>query len=249
VTDQPTTAPADLRNDLARARDDWMLSDEGTRMADGSARGKYLRNRLEAAFIAGWNACEAREFDKFCIPVYAPDDLPHPPKDAGPVVRCALDTDGKSWSVEVRHGSQLLLIDIDENDSGVAQWNGEKFVALHPSDTSADVRLFDSQWVNIVNAKGQTIEDAVKATEAAMRENITKGWPKPRADTSADRRDAIFDLTPQLASVDCGPEPSLRRMVFAYYAGSGMDRVTAENYTEEYIAAIARDAQNTRSDK
>jgi len=50
-----------------------------------------------------------------------------------PKVRCALDSDGKSWSVEVRHGSQILLIDIDENDSGVARWNGEKFVALDES--------------------------------------------------------------------------------------------------------------------
>jgi hypothetical protein len=64
--------------------------------------------------------------------------------------------------------------------------------------------------------------------------------------TRADRLDAIFDLTPQLASVDCGPEPSLRHIVFSYYAGSGMAADIAEKYTLEYVAAIARDAHNAR---
>lgn len=50
------------------------------------------------------------------------------------------------------------------------------------------IRLFDGQWVNIVNAencyreysKEEAVHKAVKATEEKMRENIVKGWPKPR---------------------------------------------------------------------
>lgn len=48
----------DLRNDLARSRDAWMASDEGARCASGIAQGQYLRNRLQAAFVAGWAARE-----------------------------------------------------------------------------------------------------------------------------------------------------------------------------------------------
>lgn len=55
---------ADLRNDLAKARDAWFESDEGIRAADseslrlGSHVELFLRNRLERAFVAGWNAKE-----------------------------------------------------------------------------------------------------------------------------------------------------------------------------------------------
>lgn len=54
---------ADLRNELARARDDWMRSDAGRRCRGGSPEGCYLDNRIEAAFIAGWNARDAAPED------------------------------------------------------------------------------------------------------------------------------------------------------------------------------------------
>jgi hypothetical protein len=54
-----------------------------------------------------------------------------------------------------------------------------------------EARLFDSQWVNVVNHdncyRGWTKEDAVhhavRMTEQYMRENIEKGWPKARITT------------------------------------------------------------------
>lgn len=47
---------ADLRNDLAKARDAWLDSQEGVECCAGTCSHQYLRNRLERAFIAGWNA-------------------------------------------------------------------------------------------------------------------------------------------------------------------------------------------------
>lgn len=48
---------ADLRNDLAKARDEWMLSVEGRNCSEPLPINTfYLRNRLESAFVAGWNA-------------------------------------------------------------------------------------------------------------------------------------------------------------------------------------------------
>jgi len=49
----------DLRNALAKARDEWLESDRGLQCASGGATGQYLRNRLEMAFIAGWKAGES----------------------------------------------------------------------------------------------------------------------------------------------------------------------------------------------
>lgn len=43
----------DLRSELARARDEWMTSEEGKRCAHGGAWGQYLRNRIELAWVAG----------------------------------------------------------------------------------------------------------------------------------------------------------------------------------------------------
>lgn len=51
----------DMRNDVAKARDEWMLSNEGCRCLDGITSGRYLQNRLEAAFITGWNAREKKQ--------------------------------------------------------------------------------------------------------------------------------------------------------------------------------------------
>lgn len=51
----------DLRNDLAKARDAWLESSEGRICCSGYPGGEYLRNRLVAAFIAGWNARSGTE--------------------------------------------------------------------------------------------------------------------------------------------------------------------------------------------
>jgi hypothetical protein len=40
------------------ARDVFMASPEGERLQSGVTSGPYLRNRLEAAFLAGYNAKE-----------------------------------------------------------------------------------------------------------------------------------------------------------------------------------------------
>lgn len=54
----------DLRNPLAKARDEFLDSEEGVRAADpislkasGEMR-QYLRNRIENAFVRGWEAAE-----------------------------------------------------------------------------------------------------------------------------------------------------------------------------------------------
>lgn len=39
----------------------WFASDQGKGCLEGGADGKYLKNRLEAAFIAGWDAGKAAQ--------------------------------------------------------------------------------------------------------------------------------------------------------------------------------------------
>ena len=52
----------DLRSPLAKARDKFLESDEGVRAADPislkapSEMRQYLRNRIENAFVRGWEA-------------------------------------------------------------------------------------------------------------------------------------------------------------------------------------------------
>lgn len=46
------------KHPAAEARDRWLSNDEGKSCCDGNAKGQYLQNRLERAFMAGWNACE-----------------------------------------------------------------------------------------------------------------------------------------------------------------------------------------------
>jgi len=53
----------DQRNDLAKARDEWFSSKEGQEAQDASIlysphQSRWLRNRLEGAFIAGAKAQE-----------------------------------------------------------------------------------------------------------------------------------------------------------------------------------------------
>lgn len=47
-----------MKSKLAKARDDWLQSDEGDKCSTGPAYGRYLHNRITRAFEAGWNACE-----------------------------------------------------------------------------------------------------------------------------------------------------------------------------------------------
>jgi len=47
------------KSDLARARawDEWLESDEGKKCCEGGISGNYLHNRIELAFVSGWNFC------------------------------------------------------------------------------------------------------------------------------------------------------------------------------------------------
>jgi len=45
------------KSNLARARDEWLASDEGVRCCRGSTQGRFLKNRIELAFVSGWNFC------------------------------------------------------------------------------------------------------------------------------------------------------------------------------------------------
>lgn len=55
----------DMRSPLAKARYKWFESYEGRRcLTSGMAWGPYLKNRLELAFIAGWEAAMKSERKK-----------------------------------------------------------------------------------------------------------------------------------------------------------------------------------------
>ncbi len=43
---------------FAKARDQWLKSNEGRALLEGTTSGQYLRNRIELAFIAGGTAAE-----------------------------------------------------------------------------------------------------------------------------------------------------------------------------------------------
>ena len=47
-----------MKSELAKARDKWLNSEEGKKCCEGTTAGQYLQNRLELAFIAGWDARE-----------------------------------------------------------------------------------------------------------------------------------------------------------------------------------------------
>jgi len=48
------------KSPLAKARDKWLASEDGKECCHGTTTGQYLLNRLERAFIAGWDAREKR---------------------------------------------------------------------------------------------------------------------------------------------------------------------------------------------
>ena len=43
----------DMRSPLAKARDEWLNSEEGKRCCEGTTEGQWLQNRLVLAFLAG----------------------------------------------------------------------------------------------------------------------------------------------------------------------------------------------------
>jgi len=55
-----TVTGRDLRNTLAKVRDAFFESDDGERCCEGTAKGQYLRNRLETAFLAGARTLEEK---------------------------------------------------------------------------------------------------------------------------------------------------------------------------------------------
>jgi len=46
-----------MKSPLAKAIDKYLSSDKARKSLEGVTQGKYLRNRIELAFIAGWDAC------------------------------------------------------------------------------------------------------------------------------------------------------------------------------------------------
>ncbi len=44
-----------MKSALAKARDKWLVSDDGKECCGGQPSGIYLKNRLERAFLAGAN--------------------------------------------------------------------------------------------------------------------------------------------------------------------------------------------------
>jgi hypothetical protein len=66
---------------------------------------------------------------------------------------------------------------------------------------AGEIRLFDSQWSNIVNGE-TTVEGAVKATEKAMRRNFEDGaFPPPRAFFTKTITDLQSSLTEKDATI------------------------------------------------
>jgi hypothetical protein len=49
-----------MKSPLAKAKDKWLLSEEGKKCCEEQTSDQYLylHNRIELAFIAGWDACE-----------------------------------------------------------------------------------------------------------------------------------------------------------------------------------------------
>ena len=60
-TSQPPCS--DFRSPLAKGRDGFMLSQRGEELCAGATSGQYLRNRIEAAWLAGaaWGQAHPRK--------------------------------------------------------------------------------------------------------------------------------------------------------------------------------------------
>ena len=49
-----------MKSSLAKARDEWLNSEEGKKCREGTTSGQYLQNRLVLAFLAGANYSDER---------------------------------------------------------------------------------------------------------------------------------------------------------------------------------------------
>jgi len=49
-----------MKSALAKARDEWLNSEEGKRCCEGTTEGQYLQNRLVLAFLEGWKFSDER---------------------------------------------------------------------------------------------------------------------------------------------------------------------------------------------
>jgi len=58
-----------MKSELAKARDEWLQSDEGKDCCRAMAQGRYLQNRLRVAFLAGAKYSEER-INKDLLEVY-----------------------------------------------------------------------------------------------------------------------------------------------------------------------------------
>lgn len=52
-----------MKSELAKARDKWLMSEDGRECCKGKTSGQYLQNRLERAFLAGAKELEV-EFNR-----------------------------------------------------------------------------------------------------------------------------------------------------------------------------------------
>jgi len=58
-----------MKSPLAKARDKWLLSEDGRGCREGQTSGQYLQNRLKRAFIAGadFSAERIKELETYLI--------------------------------------------------------------------------------------------------------------------------------------------------------------------------------------
>jgi hypothetical protein len=103
---------------------------------------------------------------------------------------------------------------------------------------AGEIRLFDSQWSNIVNGE-TTVEGAVKATEKAMRRNFEDGaFPPPRAfftKTITDLQSSLAEKDETIADLRARCEAAER------------DAVYFVTHLAEFIRGLTEDDQETYS--
>ncbi len=70
-----------MKSALAKARDKWLVSDDGKECCGGQPSGIYLKNRIERAFLAGANFSSERikelEAENKRLRELLQDALPH----------------------------------------------------------------------------------------------------------------------------------------------------------------------------
>ena len=135
---------------LATARDEWMLSSDGCKALAGTASGQYLRNRLELAFIAGWEARAEEPPSTPSLTVSAADArLAEQPQGAQSAV---------AWALIFPPDTRLNLSTVFDTKEEAADysckcWHDTRIVPLYlappaltvsEADVDAAVRKYDS---------------------------------------------------------------------------------------------------------